>query len=300
MIHHDPKCRFCDRNQQWSWFKTCGFDVSSSRCNKGLWTMTHVLRLRHVLATAIGLAFGLTSAGCQSDNALGIDDNHSLVVMSISMENLIVPEQHPIPQTILISDGTDRSASIVLNPDWPVTEGTENLMGLVFGPVVDLMIGDQGSPRNLVGVRLAPGNYELVALRGSSEQLLLTDGIFQMPVGSTFTIKEGNRAYYLGHLDARLHLRDSEKQSPAAIAFPSVPDLAGFNEGSFDIDVKNLYNEDFNKLAVNYPAISQVPHEQMLLKLPDVSPQPNYELRLFPIDGYIGSISGNDDSENSQ
>jgi hypothetical protein len=262
--------------------------------------MNHVFRFRHVLATTIGLTIGLTSAGCQSNNSLGIDDNHSLVVMSVSMENLIVPEQHPTPQTILISDGTDQYASIVLNPDWPVTEGTENLMGMVFGPVVDLMIGDQGSPRNLVGVRLAPGNYELVALRGSSTHYVMTDGIFQMPVGSTFTIKEGNRAYYLGHLDARLHLRESEEQSPAAIAFPRVPDLAGFNEGSFDIDIKNLYSEDFNKLAATYPAINQVPHEQMLLKLPAVSPQPNYELRLFPIDGYIGSITRSDASENNQ
>ncbi|MDG2054087.1 MAG: hypothetical protein P8J86_05205 [Phycisphaerales bacterium] len=262
--------------------------------------MNHVLRFRHVLATVIGLTIGLTSAGCQSNNSLGIDENHSLVVMSVSMENLIVPEQHPIPQTILISDGTDRCASIVLNPDWPVTEGTENLMGMVFGPVIDLMIGDQGSPRNLVGVRLSPGNYELVALRGSSENYLLADGLFQMPIGSTFTIKEGNRAYYLGHLDARLHLRESEEQSPAAIGFPRVPDLAGFNEGSFDIDVKDLYSEDFNKLAVSYPAISQVPHEQMLLKLPAVSPQPNYELRPFPIDGYIGSLPDDDGSENNQ
>ncbi len=240
------------------------------------------------------------AAGCQSNNALGIDENHSLVVMSVSVENLVVPEQHPIPQSIVIRKDDKDHASLVLNPDWPVTEGTENLMGLVFGPVVDLMIGDQGSPRNLVGVRLQPGTYELVSLRGVSSHYLMTNGLFQMPIGSEFTISEGNHAYYLGHIDARLHLRDSDSQPVAAIAFPRVPDLAGFNEGSFDVEVQDWYSQDFNQLAANYPSISRVPHVHMLLQLPAVAPQQNYDVRPFPIDAYVGSWATVDAEENDE
>jgi len=101
---------------------------------------------------------------------------------------------------------------------------------------------------------LRPGRYQLRFIWVTSPSLL-APGSGSVPIYSRFEIKPG-QVVYLGRAEAIRRERKSDDELRAGSIIPLIDQsISGFSGGTFDVAIRDSYDEDLAKLRKRYPAL---------------------------------------------
>jgi hypothetical protein len=101
---------------------------------------------------------------------------------------------------------------------------------------------------------LRPGKYQLRFIWVNSPSLL-APGNGQVPIYSRFEVKPG-QIVYLGRAETTRRERKSDDELRAGSVIPLIDQaVSGFSGGTFDVAIRDSYDEDLVKLRKLYPAL---------------------------------------------
>ncbi len=101
---------------------------------------------------------------------------------------------------------------------------------------------------------LRPGRYQLRFIWVTSPSLL-APGNGTVPIYSRFEIKPG-QVVYLGRAEATRRERKSDDELRAGPVIPLIDQsVSGFSGGTFEVAIRDSYEEDLAKLRKLYPAL---------------------------------------------
>jgi hypothetical protein len=128
---------------------------------------------------------------------------------------------------------------------------------------------EQGA-KFLVRFQLAPGNYRLVGFRGMTQDGgWPTLGNFYMPLHIDFEIPASG-VYYLGDVNGvNRERKDGEFRSAPAVPGPNDAQNAGFYEGTFELSVDDILDEDVALFRQRFSYLRGKTIERQILSQPN-------------------------------
>jgi hypothetical protein len=116
----------------------------------------------------------------------------------------------------------------------------------------------------IISLQLPPGEYEFIHFYGSSR----TDwihGKFYLKLNKSFKLEQ-NKIVYLGYIDAIIRKKKSADEISAGFALPLIDQaVAGFSDGTFEVNIYDNFDNDIKIIERNYPAIRDYKIEKMIL-----------------------------------
>lgn len=112
---------------------------------------------------------------------------------------------------------------------------------------------------------LKPGTYNFAAIWGQYQVPLLLSATCVIPLLSKVEIKP-NCVSYIGHIDAVIRKRDSDREQRAGAIVPLIDQaVVGFSGGTFDVAISDQYEKDMERFLAKYPALNNVAIEKNVL-----------------------------------
>lgn len=122
----------------------------------------------------------------------------------------------------------------------------------------------EGFNEYLLSFELNSGAYNLDGMGAIHQSVLITGGGI-VPLRFNLDIKP-NSVIYLGHLDIVMRERKNESEVRAGRIYPLIDQATiGVSSGTFDVVVKDKFEEDVKLFISDYPALQKVRIEKSLL-----------------------------------
>lgn len=117
----------------------------------------------------------------------------------------------------------------------------------------------------LVSIDLEPGKYRLETISGTSRMIPLVAATFVFnPIGILFNLPP-KKVVYLG----RVSITNRERKEGETRAGPIIPLLdqavAGFSDGTFDISISDMSEEDIPSFIQSSPSLKYVPIDKAIM-----------------------------------
>ena len=117
----------------------------------------------------------------------------------------------------------------------------------------------------ILSFSLKPGTYNFIAIWGQSQVPLLINATCVIPLNTKIEIKP-NSVIYLGHIDAVIRKRMNDAEHRAGSILPLIDQsVAGFSDGTFDVEFSDNYGEDMGRFISKFPALNNVAVEKAIL-----------------------------------
>jgi len=202
-----------------------------------------------VAAAAASCALGLLS-GCASMKPMALSKDaqkldltqESIALMTVRVGNSYKTSYQPRLRYVAVrSDEGDKK-------------------GTVF-QIGELVSRDESETNQyeeaVVSFSLPPGKYQLRTL-GVASQSLLTPGNGMVPVYTRFDVKP-QQVVYLGRIEAVRRERKNDSELRAGIVIPLIDQaVSGYSGGTFDVVIRDSYENDLATLRKLYPALEKV------------------------------------------
>lgn len=109
----------------------------------------------------------------------------------------------------------------------------------------------------LLSFSLKPGTYNFSAIWGAYSIPLLMNAMCVIPLNSKVEVKP-NSIIYLGHIDATIRERKNDTEERAGSLIPLIDQaVAGFSSGTFDVLIKDNFDEDIKAYLTGYPFLQK-------------------------------------------
>ncbi len=115
----------------------------------------------------------------------------------------------------------------------------------------------------LISLKLKPGTYKYLFISANYHIPLLVNGWAGLPLLMKAEIKP-NSVVYLGNVDAVIRERKNDSERRAGPLLPLL-DQACFSGGTFDVVVKDEFEEDMKAFLIEYPVLQKVPVVKYIL-----------------------------------
>jgi hypothetical protein len=117
----------------------------------------------------------------------------------------------------------------------------------------------------LMSFTLKPGKYNFSQIWGNYKIPMLMNAMCAVPLNTQIEIKP-NSVVYLGHIDATIRERKNDVEERAGSVIPLLDQaLAGFSSGTFDVVIKDKFEEDIKAYTAEYPALNKVKVEKAIM-----------------------------------
>lgn len=220
-----------------------------------------MLFLRFFLPKTILLAvLALSLQGCVSRLPIGVDStvrnldlqNHSLLLLTLDITRSDSKNFLPVPQNMVVelidAQGGLKSIFVPVDND-----------GILFP--------DDVNPVYAFRLKVPVGSVQIKSVIGRSGAFPIR-GRFSLPIRVRAEAKAGE-IVYLGRVSAVLRPR-MDHEYRAGELIPLVDQaVTGLSTGTFDIELRDMSEEDLRIMQETYPAIRGVPIKKELAKVPD-------------------------------
>ena len=117
----------------------------------------------------------------------------------------------------------------------------------------------------LMSFSLKPGKYNFSQIWGNYKIPMLMNALCSVPLNAQIEIKP-NSVIYLGHINATIRERKNDTEERAGSLIPLIDQsVAGFSSGTFDVTIKDQYEEDIKAYVAEYPALNKVKVEKAIM-----------------------------------
>lgn len=117
----------------------------------------------------------------------------------------------------------------------------------------------------LMSFSLKPGKYNFSQIWGNYKIPLLLNAMCSVPLNAQIEIKP-NAVIYLGHIDATIRGRKNDSEERAGSLIPLIDQaMAGFSSGTFDVSIKDKFEEDVKAYTAEYPALNKIKVEKAIM-----------------------------------
>lgn len=117
----------------------------------------------------------------------------------------------------------------------------------------------------LMSFSLKPGIYNFSQIWGNYKIPLLLNAMCAVPLNTQIEIKP-NSVVYLGHIDATIRERKNDTEERAGGIIPLIDQrVSGFSNGTFDVTIKDKFEEDIKAYIAEYPALNKVKVEKTIM-----------------------------------
>ncbi|OIO58094.1 MAG: hypothetical protein COX57_00430 [Alphaproteobacteria bacterium CG_4_10_14_0_2_um_filter_63_37] len=190
--------------------------------------------------------------GCASTQSMALEDEQAQV--EVGDDAIVLLRMHTVNE---------------LKPGYPpavlaihvVDEATQE--SVAFKPRARLISLHDGY-EYLVSLRLPPGRYEISSMTGMSFGYHI-QAHFEVPLHRRVTVP-GGKVLYLGRIEARNVARIRDDQPPAGPLLPLIDQaVTGYSDGTFQVEILNLFKEDMRLFQHVFPALNSLPVESMPL-----------------------------------
>jgi hypothetical protein len=204
--------------------------------------------LSNRLLCACLLLFGLSGCATVNDMAVGKDsgsvDTHSKSIVLMSLEVYRTDNSAFVPRPFVVKlqkPGADSKAD---RQNFKLHEDEDTI--------------PQGDHKlYLVRMALEPGVYDLMDVEGFARVILLTNGMFQVPLLMRLNVTP-NSVTYVGRVTATLRPRQ-EGEFRAGALFPLIDQAAaGLSNGTWDVAVSDPGQADIAAFRSLFPALQGV------------------------------------------
>ncbi len=109
-----------------------------------------------------------------------------------------------------------------------------------------------------VSFSLPPGKYQLRTVAVSSKAMLVPGNSGEVPIYARFEVKPA-QVMYLGRIEAVRRERKNDGELRAGGMIPLIDQaVAGYSGGTFDVTIRDAYDQDVATLRKLYPALEKV------------------------------------------
>ena len=115
----------------------------------------------------------------------------------------------------------------------------------------------------IVSMKVPSGFKTLNSLRVGSRSSILSSAVCDIPMNVSVNVESGH-VYYLGQIEAVL--RKSQEGESRAALFPLVDAATtGFSEGTWDVTIRDSYQQDMELIKSRFPAVRGVKVDKNIL-----------------------------------
>jgi hypothetical protein len=204
-------------------------------------------------------------AGCAANMPLTANQdtidlsNESIALVSVKVANKYKPSYQPgMLYAFFFPEGED---------------GKKTHIDIKTDPVVS---EEDRYNEYILNFSLKPGTYNFAAIWGQYQVPLLLNATCVIPLNSKVEIKP-NCVSYLGHIDAVIRKRNNDEEQRAGAVVPLIDQaVVGFSGGTFDVAIRDQYEEDMGRFLAKYPALNNVTVEKNVLSKwvrPELKPE---------------------------